>query len=60
MNMDKELNCNIKVCKLCGKTQDKHKTNMHVFGIQIGCSFEDIKQFNDKDSSGKFKKKTVS
>lgn len=58
--MSKEENCNIQVCKLCGKTQDKHKTNMHVFGIQIGCSFEDIKQFNDKDLTDKTKKKTVS
>tara|TARA_B110000438_G_scaffold177461_1_gene169584 strand:+ start:450 stop:626 length:177 start_codon:yes stop_codon:yes gene_type:complete len=58
--MDKKLNCNIEVCKLCGKTQDKHKTNMHIFGIQIGCSLGDIKQFKDKDLTNKPKKKTAS
>ncbi len=40
--MSKE-NCN--VCVVCGLTQDQHKTNMHVFGIQIGCSWSAIKDY---------------
>ena len=52
--MSKE-NCN--VCIVCGLTQDQHKTNMHVFGIQIGCSWSAIKDYK---LSTKETKKTVS
>tara|TARA_S200000501_G_scaffold334210_1_gene338137 strand:- start:519 stop:677 length:159 start_codon:yes stop_codon:yes gene_type:complete len=34
-----------KVCVVCGLTQEQHKTNMHVFGIQIGCSWNAIKDY---------------
>ena len=33
-NKNNTENCN--VCILCGLTQEEHKTDMHVFGIQIG------------------------
>ena len=52
--MNKE-NCN--VCVVCGLTQDQHKTNMHVFGIQIGCSWSAIKDYK---LGTKEAKKTVS
>ena len=47
---NKKEYCN--VCILCGLTQEEHKTNMHVFGIQIGCSWSAIKDYKlgTKDS----------
>ncbi|MBF51242.1 MAG: hypothetical protein CL890_02835 [Dehalococcoidia bacterium] len=52
---NKKEDCNF--CILCGLTQEEHKTNMHVFGIQIGCSWSAIKDYKlgTKDS-----KKTIS
>ena len=52
---DKTKDC--KVCILCGLSQEEHKTDMHVFGIQIGCSWSAIKDYKlgTKDS-----KKTIS
>ena len=52
---NKDNDCN--VCILCGLTQEEHKTDMHVFGIQIGCSWSAIKDYKlgTKDS-----KKTIS
>ena len=46
-----------KVCIICGLTQSEHKTDLHVFGIQIGCSWSAIKdyKFGTKNS-----KKTIS
>ena len=32
-----------KKCVLCGLTQSKHKTDMHVFGLQIGCPWPAVK-----------------
>ena len=48
---------NCKVCLVCGLTQEQHKTNMHVFGIQIGCSWNAIKDYK---LGTKESKKTVS
>ena len=45
------------VCVVCGLTQDQHKTNMHVFGIQIGCSWSATKDYK---LGTKETKKTVS
>ena len=50
-------NDNCKVCLVCGLTQEQHKTNMHVFGIQIGCSWNAIKDYK---LGSKESKKTVS
>ena len=41
---NKKEDCN--VCILCGLTQEEHKTDMHVFGIQIGCSWSAIKDLS--------------
>ena len=53
----KNNNNDCKVCILCGLTQEEHKTDMHVFGIQIGCSWSAMKDYKlgTKDS-----KKTIS
>ena len=50
-------NDDCKVCLVCGLTQEQHKTTMHVFGIQIGCSWNAIKDYK---LGTKGSKKTVS
>ena len=30
-------------CVLCDLPQKDHKTNMHIFGVQIGCPWDGVK-----------------
>tara|TARA_Y100000741_G_C18035140_1_gene469972 strand:- start:82 stop:219 length:138 start_codon:yes stop_codon:yes gene_type:complete len=43
--MDKE-----KKCIICDLPQKDHKTNMHIFGVQIGCPWNGVKPNKDKSS----------
>lgn len=45
-----------KKCVLCGLAQSEHKTDMHVFGLQIGCPWQAVKS----KRSNKIVKKTIS
>ena len=53
MKKDKEN----KVCIICGSTQKEHRTNLHIFSIQIGCPPGNIKKRRTK--SKKLSKKTI-
>ena len=41
-------------CIICNLLQKDHKTNMHIFGVQIGCPWDGIKS---KKSNNKVSKK---
>ena len=41
-------------CIICNLPQKDHKTNMHIFGVQIGCPWDGVKS---KKSINKASKK---